>query len=101
MDPRPTAIVAYDDMVAVGVMRAVHAAGLRVPEDISVVGFDDVAVAAFVEPPLTTVRQAMPELGSVAVDTIFSLLDGSAVEQGPLLRAELIVRQSTGPANAR
>ena len=100
MDPRPTAIVTYDDMVAVGVIRAVHAAGLRVPEDISVVGFDDVEVAAFVEPPLTTVRQAMPELGSLAVEMIFSALDGTRVDQGPLLRGDLIVRHSSGPARA-
>jgi LacI family transcriptional regulator len=98
MSPRPTAIVTYDDMVAVGVIRAVHAAGLRVPEDISVVGFDDVEVAAFVEPPLTTVRQAMPELGSLAVETIFSALDGTRVDQGLLLRGDLIVRHSSGPA---
>jgi DNA-binding LacI/PurR family transcriptional regulator len=84
-------------MVAVGVIRAVHAAGLRVPEDISVVGFDDVEVAAFVEPPLTTVRQAMPELGSLAVDIIFGQIDGIKVGQGPLLRGELIVRHSSGP----
>ncbi len=98
MDPRPTAVIAYDDMVAVGVTRAVHAAGLRVPGDISVVGFDDVEVAAFVEPPLTTVRQAMPELGALAVDLIFSQLDGLRADRGPLLRGELIVRHSTGPA---
>jgi DNA-binding LacI/PurR family transcriptional regulator len=98
MSPRPTAIVAFDDMVAVGVIRAVHAAGLRVPEDISVVGFDDVEVAAFVEPPLTTVRQAMPELGSLAVEIIFSQLDGMKVDQSPLLQGELIVRHSSGPA---
>ena len=98
MNPRPTAIVAYDDIVAIGVIRGVHAAGLRVPEDISVVGFDDVEVAAFVEPPLTTVRQAMPELGSLAVAIIFSTLDGSRVDQGPLLRGDLIVRHSSGPA---
>lgn len=100
MSPRPTAILAYDDMVAVGVIRAVHAAGLRVPEDISVVGFDDVEVAAFVEPPLTTVRQAMPELGSLAVDIIFGQIDGTKVAQGPLLRGELIVRHSSGPPRA-
>ena len=98
MNPRPTAIVAYDDIVAIGVIRGVHSAGLRVPEDISVVGFDDVEVAAFVEPPLTTVRQAMPELGSLAVAIIFSTLDGSRVDQGPLLRGDLIVRHSSGPA---
>ena len=98
MAPRPSAVVAYDDMVAVGVIRALHAAGLRVPEDVSVVGFDDVSVAAFVEPPLTTVRQAMPELGSLAVDIIFAALDGTRLDQGPLLRGDLIVRHSTGPA---
>lgn len=98
MSPRPTAVIAYDDMVAVGVIRAVHAAGLRVPEDISVIGFDDVSVAAFVEPPLTTVHQQMPELGSLAVDMIFAALDGTRVDQGPLLRGDLIVRHSTGPA---
>jgi DNA-binding LacI/PurR family transcriptional regulator len=97
MSPRPTAVLAYDDMVAVGIIRAVHAAGLRVPEDISVVGFDDVSVAAFVEPPLTTVRQAMPELGTLAVDMIFAALDGTRIDQGPLLPGELIVRHSTGP----
>jgi len=51
-----------------------------------------------VEPPLTTVRQAMPELGSLAVAIIFSTLDGSRVDQGPLLRGDLIVRHSSGPA---
>jgi len=100
MSPRPSAIVAYDDMVAVGVIRAVHAAGLRVPEDVSVVGFDDVEVAAFVEPPLTTVRQAMPELGSLAVDIIFAQLDGTRAAQGPLLQGDLVVRHSSGPPQA-
>ncbi len=99
MNPRPTAIVTFDDMVAVGVIRAVHAAGLRVPEDVSVVGFDDVEVAAFIEPPLTTVRQAMASLGSLAVDIILGQLRGAAVDHGPLLRGDLVVRQSTGPAH--
>jgi len=64
----------------------------------SVVGFDDVEVAAFIEPPLTTVRQAMTSLGSLAVDIILGQLHGAAVDHGPLLRGDLIVRQSTGPA---
>ena len=98
MNPRPTAVVTFDDMVAVGVIRAVHAAGLRVPQDVSVVGFDDVEVAAFIEPPLTTVRQAMASLGSLAVDMILGQRSGTAVDQGPLLRGDLVVRQSTGPA---
>ena len=97
LDPRPTAVVAFDDIVAVGIIRAVHAAGLRVPEDVSVVGFDDVEVAAFVEPPLTTVRQAKEALGTLAVDVILGALRGTPVKALSLLPAELVIRQSTGP----
>jgi DNA-binding LacI/PurR family transcriptional regulator len=61
-DLRP--LVAFDDSVGVGIIRAVHARGVRVPDDRSVAGFDDFAVSAFVEPPLTTVAQDMPRVGS-------------------------------------
>ena len=66
----PTAIVAYDDLVAIGVMRGVRAAGREVPGDVSVIGFDDIDVAEFVDPPLTTVRQPKDEMGRLAVDMI-------------------------------
>jgi LacI family transcriptional regulator, galactose operon repressor len=90
-----SAVVAFDDMIAVGIMRAVHAAGLLVPRDLSVVGFDDVAVAAFVEPPLTTVRQHKSELGATAVEVILAALAGAPGPARTVLPGTLIVRDST------
>lgn len=97
---RPTAIVAYSDVVAIGVMRAAHMLGLRVPEDVSIVGFDDIDVAAFVEPPLTTIRQPKREMGSEAVSWILARLDGSDLREHQTLPGSLIVRSSSGPAPA-
>lgn len=93
--PRPTAIVAFDDMVAVGIIRAAHALSLRVPDDLSVVGFDDVALAAFIEPPLTTVAQDTPRLGSLAVDVILARLEGRGNDIDTVLPGQLVIRQST------
>ncbi len=94
--PRPTAVVAFDDVIGVGIIRAAHARGLRVPDDLSVVGFDDVAIAAFVEPPLTTVAQDMPRLGSLAVDVILARLEGRGDDIDTALPGQLVIRQSTG-----
>jgi len=95
-----TALLAYDDMTALGALRALNKKGLRVPEDCSVVGFDDVAQASLSAPSLTTVRQPMEAMGSMSVGLI---LDGiKAVNQNqdiPAVRrkipAELVVREST------
>lgn len=92
---RPTAVVAYDDMVAIGVIRAAHALGVRVPEELSVVGIDDIDVAAFIEPPLTTVRQPKRELGRRATNVLLTVLRGGAMPAGQALRGELILRGST------
>lgn len=94
--PRPTAVVAFDDMVAVGIIRAAHAARLRVPEDLSIVGFDDVAVAAFVEPPLTTIAQDASALGSLAFDIILAGHGELADEIPTVVPGHLVVRESTG-----
>ncbi|HXF38032.1 MAG TPA: LacI family DNA-binding transcriptional regulator [Actinomycetota bacterium] len=96
----PTAVIAYSDLVAIGVIRGLHAAGVRVPEDVSVVGYDDIEVAAFVEPPLTTVRQPKVEMGRRAMDRV---LGTRTARSGPLhevLPGELIVRASTAPPPA-
>ncbi len=93
--PRPTAVIAFDDMVAVGIMRAAHAAHLRVPEDLSVVGFDDVAVAAFVQPPLTTIAQDSSALGSLAFDIILAGHGDLADEISTVVPGRLLVREST------
>lgn len=105
-----TALVCYNDLTAVGAMRAIRSAGLRVPRDVSVVGFDDIELAPYVEPPLTTVRQQTDEIGRWAVDT---LIDAIAAGFEPSERhaadaheravepvripVELVVRDSTGP----
>jgi DNA-binding LacI/PurR family transcriptional regulator len=101
--PDITGIVCYNDAAALGVMRAVRAMGRRVPDDVSVVGFDDIDLAAFAEPPLTTVRQDIRSLGSWAVDRLLqdlASLDQTtgvtrfATERWPV---RLVVRGSTAP----
>jgi DNA-binding LacI/PurR family transcriptional regulator len=93
----PTAVFCYDDMTALGAMRQVRSAGLSVPGDISVIGFDDLAISRFVEPPLTTIRQPMSEMGELAMRAVLDLLAGSGSTHEIKVRGELIIRASTGP----
>ncbi|MGW4807033.1 LacI family DNA-binding transcriptional regulator [Kitasatospora sp. NPDC004272] len=96
---RPTALVAFNDKAAIGALRAAHVRGLRVPLDLSVVGFDDEYLSRTSVPALTTVRQPLEELGGLAVSLLLRLLEGTAVEALHVeLATELIVRDSTGPA---
>ena len=96
-DP-PTAIFAGSDEMALGVMEAARARGLRVPQDLSLVGFDDTHIARMASPPLTTVRQPLREMGAVAVRTALRLAAGEAVESHHVeLATELVVRGSTAP----
>ena len=95
----PTAIFAASDMMAVGALKALREAGLRVPDDIALVGFDDLRIAAAVEPALTTVRQPIERLGSMAVDLLLDLIANSSNGQSPLrmiLPTQLVVRASCG-----
>jgi LacI family transcriptional regulator len=96
--PRPTAIFAANDISALGVLSAVREAGLRVPEDVSLVGFDDIPLAAQVHPPLTTVRQPLQQMGRSAVNTLLAMIAGIEAPS-PLitLPTELVVRASTIP----
>jgi len=97
-----TALFAYNDTSAVGAMFVLHQAGLRVPEDVSVVGFDDIAVASFAIPPLTTVRQPLLEMGTVASQTLLDRIEERAAFIPEIsLAPELIIRSSTGPARQR
>lgn len=94
----PTAIFAFNDNMAVGVIRAARELGLEVPCDLSVAGFDDAELATIVAPNLTTVRQPLEEMGRVAVSTLYRLLDGQALDATRIeLSTRLIVRESTGP----
>ena len=92
---RPTAVFAGNDQMALGLLRALHEAGLRVPEDVSVVGFDDVPESGYFEPPLTTVRQDFEKLGQRAMALVLRVLDGELDASEPLVEPQLIVRSST------
>jgi DNA-binding LacI/PurR family transcriptional regulator len=101
-DPDLTAVFAANDQMALGALRALDEAGRRVPEDVSVVGFDDVPEAEFFRPPLTTVRQHFAEAGQRAVHLLLDLIrpqEASAdATPPPLVPTELVVRRSSGPA---
>ncbi len=92
---RPTAVFAANDQMALGLLRAVDEAGLRSPQDISVVGFDDLPEAAFFMPPLTTVRQDFFELGRRAMGLIARALDGDLGARTTSVQPVLVVRAST------
>lgn len=94
----PTAVVAASDHMALGVVEAARRRGLRVPEDLSVVGFDDLPEARWTSPPLTTVRQPLALMGRVAVRTLRRMLDDEPVDSPRVeLATELVVRESTAP----
>jgi LacI family transcriptional regulator len=95
----PTAVFAGNDEIALGVVETARTRGLRVPEDLSVVGFDDTLLARVASPPLTTVRQPLREMGGVALRTALRLADGEKLESHHVeLATELVVRASTAPA---
>lgn len=91
----PTAVVCYNDMTALGAMRAIRMHGLSIPEDISVVGFDDLFLAAYTEPPLTTMRQPMRQMGQQAMESLLKLMNNEPTAPQIRIKAEMIVRNST------
>jgi DNA-binding LacI/PurR family transcriptional regulator len=95
-----TAVFCFNDISAIGAVRAITDAGLRVPRDISVVGFDDIITAAFSQPSLTTVRQPLRQMGTRAAQVLLERIADSEKEWPAeiVMEPELIVRESTGPA---
>jgi LacI family transcriptional regulator len=94
--PAPTAVIAYNDMVALGAMDAIKQKGLSIPEDISVVGFDDISLSAEVMPPLTTVQVPKELMGKLAAEMLFHLIDGkSHSTRKVMLPTRVVVRGST------
>lgn len=94
----PTALVAFNDLVALGALSRLRELGMRVPEDISLTGTDDIAFARFSAPSLTTTAAPQQRLGEVAWELISALMAGKGTEEIPLLKAEMVIRDSTGPA---
>jgi DNA-binding LacI/PurR family transcriptional regulator len=93
----PTAVVCSNDWTAIGALHATDAAGLRVPADVSLVGFDDIPLASYTSPPLTSVRMSAGDVGSTAFDALFRLIGGDRLE-GDVYQVPttLVVRKSTG-----
>ena len=97
----PTAIFAFNDAIALGVLRAAYDRGLRVPDDVSVVGFDDIKYATIVSPALTTVRQPLAEMGRNGVSLLLRLMENPRhVNRRIELPTRLVVRESTAPPRA-
>lgn len=93
-----TAVLCFNDVSAMGAIRALHDAGLRVPQDVSVMGFDDIQSASFHVPSLTTIRQPLREMGRTGADALLRMLSGEAPPPVIRVQPELMVRESTGPA---
>lgn len=94
----PSAIFCHNDMMAIGAMREAKAAGIRIPQDLSIIGFDNIEFSEFCEPALTTVAQPRFDIGYQATQMLFNILNGDDVRTGSrLLDTELILRQSTMP----
>jgi DNA-binding LacI/PurR family transcriptional regulator len=95
----PDAVFAANDMMAAGALRAIREAGLRVPEDIALVGFDDIPMAAQLDPPLSTIRQPIKRMGSLAVETLIEAIRQPEIQPRRIvLQPELIIRASCGAA---
>jgi len=97
---RPTAVFAASDVVAIGAMSGIQAAGLAIPENMAIVGFDDIFLAAYTQPPLTTVRVPAYGLGWTAAELLISLVEGDGVSS-VTLETELVIRDSCGAQNVR
>jgi LacI family transcriptional regulator/LacI family repressor for deo operon, udp, cdd, tsx, nupC, and nupG len=93
---RPTAVFCYNDRQALGALRSAREHGLRVPADVSIVGYDDLFLASYTDPPLTTIQQPKHEMGRNAMEILLELLSGGT-PQSKTSRGTLIVRQSTAP----
>jgi LacI family transcriptional regulator len=98
LEPRPTAVMATNDAMAIGVLSALHEAGLRIPEDVAVVGFDDIPICRFVSPPLTSVRVGIPELGARAIERLLNAIENNNTHRRrhETVPTTLVVRGSCG-----
>ncbi|NMH61493.1 LacI family DNA-binding transcriptional regulator [Alteromonas ponticola] len=96
---RPTAIFCFGDMVAIGALHELNELGYRVPDDVSVIGVDGIALTQYSHPPLTTIAQPIQEMGQLSITLLLDMIEGNAPKQKlNILPHQLVVRRSTGPA---
>jgi len=95
----PTAVFCFNDMTAIGAINALQQKGYKVPQDLSVIGFDDLDIASFYHPSLTTVRQPIYQIGRSAAKMLYSLIQSEENIQAQVLEPELVIRESTAPPN--
>ena len=97
---RPTAVLTSNDLTAIGALRAIARVGLRVPEDISVVGFDDIELSRFTQPPLTTIRLSRDDLGRKAFDALYETVESRRPGHEIKVSTGLVLRESTATVKA-
>jgi LacI family repressor for deo operon, udp, cdd, tsx, nupC, and nupG len=98
MKNRPTAVFSMNDEMAIGAMQTLKAQGIRIPDDMSVTGFDDIAYAKYCDPSLTTISQPAEEMGKMAMDMLLRIIEGEPLSQTEcVLPTEFIIRKSTSP----
>jgi DNA-binding LacI/PurR family transcriptional regulator len=90
-----TAVLCFNDVSAIGAARAIHDAGLRVPDDVSVMGFDDIPAAEFYTPSLTTIKQPLHEMGMTAATLLLKKIEGAKLPESKRIAPQLVVREST------
>ncbi len=95
-EPPPTAVIGFNDQLAIGALAALLGHGLRVPDDISIVGFDDVSLARFISPTLTTLHQPVERLGQLLIQQLVAAIDDPDSDHEVVVKPELMVRESTG-----
>jgi DNA-binding LacI/PurR family transcriptional regulator len=102
LEERPTAILAFNDLMAIGALHAVRSGGLTIPYDVSVVGFDNIYITPHTNPPWTTVSQPKHQIGQLAVQKTYNVLNGQDTEIGgvTLMECPLVVRESTAPCKS-
>ena len=99
MKVRPTAVFSMNDEMAIGAMQTLKNQGIRIPDDMSVTGFDDIAYSKYSDPSLTTISQPAEEMGKMAMDMLLKVIEGEPLSQREcVLPTEFIIRKSTGPA---
>jgi LacI family transcriptional regulator len=100
-ETRPTAIAAFNDRTAIGVIRGCYEAGIRVPDDVALIGFHDIPTARYTTPALTTIGHPLIELGEMGAESLFVLLQGGEVpERDRTVPVSLVIRESCGATSA-